>query len=124
MAVVVNEYGDFLGIVTLEEILEEIVGEIYDEYDIVAAEEIREVVPGMYDIDGRVTLHKIEEELDVPLPQDKGKILSQYLINLAGGNIKEGDILEDEECAYRILKMDGLHPGVVRIIRKKRDETQ
>ncbi len=122
MAVVVNEYGDFLGIVTLEEILEEIVGEIYDEYDLVASEEIREVASGMYDVDGRVTLHKIEEELDIPLPEDKGKILSQYLINLAGGSVKEGNILEDEECAYRILKMDGLHPGVVRIIKKRRDE--
>ena len=119
MAIVVNEYGDFLGIVTLEEILEEIVGEIYDEYDIVAVDEIREIGPDEYEVDGRITLHKIEENLDVSYPLGSDRILSEYLISLAGGELKEGDILEDEDFLYRIIKMKGYHPELVRIIRKR-----
>ncbi len=125
MAIVVNEYGDFLGIVTLEEILEEIVGEIYDEYDVVAVDEIREVAPDEYEVDGRITLHKLEENLEVSFPVGSDRILSEYLLSLAGGELKEGKVLEDEELFYKILKMKGYHPELIRISRKrKKDSTQ
>ncbi len=121
MTIVVNEYGDFLGIVTLEEILEEIVGEIYDEYDIVAVDEIREVAPGEYEVDGRITLHKLEENLEASFPMGSDRILSEYLLSISEGELQEGETLEDEEFLYKIVKMKGYHPELVRIIKKRND---
>jgi CBS domain containing-hemolysin-like protein len=70
MAVVLDEYGGVSGLVTMEDVLEEIVGEIVDEYDGAAEEGIRQVSPGVSEVLGRVHVDEVNERLDLELPED------------------------------------------------------
>ncbi len=71
MAIVLDEYGGVAGLVTMEDILEEIVGEIEDEYDKKQEEEIREIRPGVWEVDARVHIDDLNEQFDLQLPEDE-----------------------------------------------------
>ena len=81
-AMVVDEYGTLLGVVTLEDILEEIVGDIRDEHDIPVAG-VRPQTDGSYLIDGSVTLRDLNREFDWDLPDDKASTLAGFLLHEA-----------------------------------------
>jgi len=121
LVIVVNEYGDFLGIVTFEDILEEVVGDIYDEYDSINSGEIKKINDDIYEVDGRITLHKLEELFNIELPKDKGKILSEYLFSLKEKQLIEKELLDDELLEFKVLKMKKLFPAKVRVKIKHRD---
>lgn len=79
MAIVVDEYGGVVGIVTVEDLLEEIVGEIEDEYD----EEpppLRRLADGSYIIDARMDVDRLNEELGIKLPEGEYETLGGFLL--------------------------------------------
>lgn len=79
-AIVVDEYGALLGVVTLEDILEEIVGEIDDEHDI-SVKGVRPQADGSLIIDGSVTIRDLNREFDWHLPDDSASTIAGLLIN-------------------------------------------
>ncbi len=81
LVIVVDEYGQTSGLVTLEDILEEIVGNIFDEYD-EEEEPIHTEDDGSYMIEGKTPLDEVEEILDIELPKEDYDTLNGYLISL------------------------------------------
>lgn len=79
-ALVVDEYGELLGLITLEDILEEIVGQINDEYD-ESIKRIRKQKDGSYIIDGKVSLRDINRELNWDLPDDEASTVAGLIIH-------------------------------------------
>ena len=70
IAVVIDEYGDTAGLVTMEDLLEEIVGNIYDEFDPAEAAEIEELKPGLWRVSGTADIHDVAETIGVEVPED------------------------------------------------------
>lgn len=102
-AVIVDEYGTFMGIVTLEDILEEIVGDITDEYDI-RVNGIKQDEDGSYFIEGRVTLRDINRELGWDLPVDEASTIAGLLLHESRDIPDVGQILEFYNFRFEVLR--------------------
>jgi CBS domain containing-hemolysin-like protein len=104
MAIVIDEFGGTEGIVTMEDILEEIVGEIHDEYD----EELRDVesvADGSFLVNGRIPVKDFNERFSVSIPEaDEYDTLSGYLNKLAGRIPDQGEELRTESHLFTIVK--------------------
>jgi len=89
-AVVVDEYGGVTGIVTAEDVVEEVVGEIEDEYDR-GMEYYKKISPGEFLVPGRMEVGRFEEEMRVYLPDGDYSTIGGMLISLAGRIPAEGE---------------------------------
>lgn len=103
MAIVVDEYGGTAGLLTMEDILEELVGNIFDEYDDVEVE-YKRLDDNTYLIDGSVSLYEMKKILDIELPEGDYETLSGYLIEKLGRIPEEDEhpVIEDEHLTYKI----------------------
>ncbi len=103
MAIILDEYGGTAGLVTMENILEEIVGDIFDECDDgeVSYERIDE---NTYIIDGILPIYDVEKILDIDIPEGEYDTLSGYLIELLGRipNDEEKPVIETKNAIYKI----------------------
>ncbi len=106
MAVVVDEYGGTAGLVTIEDLLEEIVGEIQDEYD---SEEptVEAINSHEYLFDARVSLDEVNKLLDVELPSEGGDTLGGFIYSQLGKVPALGDRIEFENVTIEVLSVAG-----------------
>lgn len=107
MAIVVDEYGGTAGIVTMEDLLEEIVGNIFDEYDEIE-NDYTKIDDNTFIINGNVSINDLKKILQLDLPEGDYETLSGYLINLLGRLPKENEtpIIETKQVNYKIEKYE------------------
>lgn len=105
MAVVMNEYGGTQGIVTLEDLLEELVGDIADEHEIVE-EFITEEEDGSYLIDAKLSLDEANEKLGLNIEDEEFNTIGGHVFGLLGREPKPGDEVSSELCLLTVVEAD------------------
>jgi putative hemolysin len=106
MAIVVDEYGSMQGIVTLEDLLEEIVGEIEDEYDL-PDESLQRLDEKTVRVDGTFPIDDFNEKFGVDLPQDDYHTLAGFVFGALGRAPEEGDEVEWNGLKFGVVEVDG-----------------
>jgi putative hemolysin len=115
MAIVVDEYGGTAGAVTIEDILEEIVGPIQDEYDIGEEDEIQFVSPNEVVLDGRVSVDDVNELLTLNIAADNYDSIGGFVLNQLGAAPKVGATLKLGSADLRVEAVQGTRIKKVRI---------
>jgi len=115
MAIVVDEYGGTAGAVTIEDILEEIVGPIQDEYDIGEEDEIQFINPNEVVLDGRVSVDDVNELLKLSIAADDYDTIGGYVLNQLGAAPKVGATLKLGTADLRVEAVQGTRIKKVRI---------
>ena len=119
LAIVIDEYGGTAGIVTMEDILEEIVGEIYDEYDDVEYK-YEKINDTTYVFEGNVAIYDLEKILDIKIQEGDYDTLAGYLIDKIGKIPEKSEKIayETQEVIYKIDKVKNKRIVRVKIIKK------
>ena len=121
IAIVVDEYGGTAGLVTMEDVLEEIVGEIQDEYD---TEEvlIQKINNAEYLVNAKINLDELNEQTGISVPSEEVDTLAGFLYNLANAIPKPGQKLSFGNLNFTIEEVVGQRIGRVRIRIKGRED--
>jgi len=119
MAIVVDEYGGTAGLVTIEDLLEEIVGEIMDEYDV--EEPMVEVVDENVSIvDARTPIDEINEQMGLTLPEEEFDTIGGFVFGVLGRQPRQGEKIEYNGVALVVEKTDGRRIQKVKIVKTRR----
>jgi len=116
IAIVVDEYGGVAGLVTMEDILEEIVGEIQDEYD---REErpIVQISENVWLVNGRVSIDEVEEELGIEIPYDEADTIGGLVYSIVGGIPKPGEKVKvDDKVSIVVQELESQRIKSVKVI--------
>ncbi|NIQ93724.1 MAG: HlyC/CorC family transporter, partial [Desulfuromonadales bacterium] len=116
MAIAIDEYGGTSGLITIEDLIEEIIGDIQDEYDL----EEEMLIPqedGAVLVDGRLNIEELEEYFDLEIPRDKFDTVGGYLFHLHGGVPETGSELRDGQLLLTVVESDSRKIGKVRVCR-------
>jgi putative hemolysin len=106
MAIVVDEYGGMEGIVTLEDLLEEIVGEIEDEFDL-PDESVERVAEDMVHVDGTFPIDDFNEQFGANLPLEDYHTLAGFVFGQLGRAPQPGDVVELDGMRFEVLEVEG-----------------
>ena len=107
IAILIDEYGGFSGIVTMEDIIEEVMGEIDDEYD-EEEPEIRKISSDTWELDGSMDLDDIDEELNIDLQSESSETIGGFLLDILGEIPDEDDLnkpIQFENYLFTILSV-------------------
>ena len=115
MAIVVDEYGGTAGAVTIEDIIEEIVGPIQDEYDVGEEDEIQFITPNEVVLDGRVSVDDVNELLKLNIQGEDFDTIGGYVLNQLGAAPKVGATLNPGNAELRVEAVQGTRIKKVRI---------
>lgn len=125
IAIAIDEYGGTAGLITMEDIIEELVGNIFDEYD---DEEIdyKKIDENTYILSGTITSYELKKIFDIELPEGDYETLSGYLIDKLGRIPDEDEhpVIEDEHLTYKVEEIDDKRIKYVKVCRNMNGEDQ
>lgn len=107
LAIVVDEYGGVGGIVTLEDILEEIVGDINDEFDADELPELEKTSPDTWEFDPRMLIADFNEELDLNIPSEDFDTIGGFVFDLFGRIPEKDEVAKHENLTFKIKDISG-----------------
>jgi CBS domain containing-hemolysin-like protein len=117
MAIVLDEYGGTAGLVTVEDLLEEIVGEIRDEYD-VESETVTDEGDGVFVFSGKVSVDEVRDRLDVDIEREGFETVGGYLLSHLGRMPYVGETFEVDDLAVEVLEVERRRITKVRVRRR------
>jgi magnesium and cobalt exporter, CNNM family len=121
VALVTDEYGSVVGLVTLEDLLEELVGEIEDEFDR-AEPDIAQVAENVYRVDGKVAIDEVNDLFDVELPDEEWDTVGGLMLGLLGSIPKEGEEVSFQGLVFKAERVDGRRISKVLITRREPEQ--
>lgn len=120
IAIVIDEYGTTAGLVTLEDIVEQIVGELVDEHDR-ELPRIQQLSEGIYIVDARINRHELEDELDISLPDGDYDTLGGFIFTTLGRIPQVGERVELTDAIFIVEELQQRRVTKVRIMLKARE---
>lgn len=122
MAVVADEYGGTAGLVTMEDLLEEIVGDIQDEHD-ADMPEVNKLPDGSYVFDGLVLLDEVSDVLNIKFEEPEEDTIGGYVFGLLGRQPEVGDKVTSEQYEFEVLASTGFRVLRVKVTPKVGEES-
>ena len=123
-ALVIDEYGGTAGFLTMEDIIEEIFGDINDEYD-GKMQNFKCIDENTFEFRGRFEIEDVEEVMGIDFDEETEQLtIGGYVFNLFGSLPEIGDKISDENCDYEVLRMDGTRVSLVKVTKKCKEESQ
>ena len=114
LAIVVDEYGGTAGIVTLEDLVEEIVGDIRDEYDVDEPETTR--VGEAVEVDGLLNIEDFQDETGVALPEGPYETATGFIVNALGRFPSSGDLVQVNGHRLEVVEVEGRRASRIRVV--------
>lgn len=122
MAILMDEYGGTAGLVTVEDILEEIVGEIRDEFDEDEVPEINKISEHKTVVDGKVLIDEVNDLFGLDIQDEDMDTIGGWILN-EKMDVVEGDKLEYGDYEFKVLEIDGYHIKSLEIVRLFKQES-
>lgn len=116
IAIVVDEYGGTDGIITLEDLVEQFIGEIRDEYDHHELDEVREASVGEFHIDGLTNLSEASDEINFPFPEGPYESIGGLVTHKLGRIAEVGDKVSLPGCELLVEAVEGKRPAMLRVL--------
>lgn len=106
MAILIDEYGGFSGIVTIEDLIEEVMGNIFDEYD-EYEQDVRKIDEETYEVSGLLSIDEVNELLDVDLQSNNSDTIGGFVVDLLGSIPKDDEehVVEYEDIVFKVEKV-------------------
>ena len=117
MAIIVDEFGGSAGLVTLEDMLEELVGEIYDEFEAEQLD-IQKLGEDEYILNGRVLLEEVSEMLEIELEEDTVSTIGGYVFSRIGRKPVKGDLVYFDGFNFEVMEVMGYRITKVKVAKK------
>ena len=114
MAIAIDEYGGTSGLITIEDLIEEIIGDIQDEYD-VEEDWLTEEGDGSALVDARLNIEELEEHFDIEIPREKFDTVGGYVIHLLGHVPHPGEEVRDKNLSLTVVESDERKVRKVRV---------
>lgn len=117
LAIVLDEYGGTDGIITLEDLVECLIGDIHDEYDLPEVEIQKELRTGDFEVDGLISIEELREETGIEIPEGPYETASGYVAHTLGRIPQVSDVVTVDQTRVTVLSMEGMRAGKLLISR-------
>lgn len=122
MVLVADEYGGTAGLITMEDLVEEIVGDIQDEHEAQEPPDVQQLPDGRIEFDGMVLLDDVAEQLPIVFDDPEEDTIGGYVFGLLGRKPEIGDVVEISGYSFKVLRTEGFR--VVRVLATKLPQEQ